>query len=66
MMENNLKSDQNSTTILSINVTDAEAEIFELLKNVIKFYNLNIEIRIVGGWVRDKLLRQFEERKSDQ
>ena len=40
-----------------INLTQKETQIFDLFKDIIKEKNLkNIELRIVGGWVRDHLL----------
>lgn len=40
-----------------INLTQKETQIFELFKEIIKEKNLgNIELRVVGGWVRDHLL----------
>ena len=40
-----------------INLSQKEAQIFDLFKEIIKENNLeNIELRLVGGWVRDHLL----------
>ena len=40
-----------------INLSPKEAQIFNLFKEIIKEKNLeNIELRVVGGWVRDHLL----------
>ena len=40
-----------------INLTQKETQIFKLFKEIIKEKNLgNIELRVVGGWVRDHLL----------
>jgi len=40
-----------------INLTQKETQIFDLFKDIIKEKNLkNIELRVVGGWVRDHLL----------
>lgn len=39
-----------------INLTSQEREIFNILINAKKEFNLNIEYRVAGGWVRDKLL----------
>ena len=41
-----------------INLSDKEIQIFEILKEIIKENNLkNIELYVVGGWVRDHLIR---------
>lgn len=40
----------------SIAVSDEERRIFEYLVDVVKASNLNSELRVAGGWVRDKLL----------
>ena len=40
-----------------INLSQKETQIFDLFKEIIKENNLeNIELRVVGGWVRDHLL----------
>ena len=40
-----------------INLSLKEAQIFDLFKEIIKENHLeNIELRVVGGWVRDHLL----------
>ncbi len=39
-----------------LSLTPKEKNIFEFLRQVKKNYNLNIQMRVVGGWVRDKLL----------
>ena len=40
-----------------INLSPKETKIFDLFKEIIKENNLeNIELRVVGGWVRDHLL----------
>ncbi|KAM7477787.1 hypothetical protein LguiA_026048 [Lonicera macranthoides] len=41
-----------------IGLTDEESHIFELLLQVVGHFNLQTQIRVVGGWVRDKLLGQ--------
>jgi hypothetical protein len=40
----------------AIVITEAEMEVFMLVKNVSKHFSLNTTIRVAGGWVRDKLL----------
>ncbi|XP_073023389.1 tRNA nucleotidyltransferase cca2-like isoform X1 [Primulina eburnea] len=37
-------------------LTDKENQIFDLLLQVSVHFNLNTELRVAGGWVRDKLL----------
>ncbi|XP_073142305.1 tRNA nucleotidyltransferase cca2-like isoform X1 [Henckelia pumila] len=37
-------------------LTDKENQIFDLLLQVCRHFNLNTELRVAGGWVRDKLL----------
>jgi len=39
-----------------IPLTPKEKNIFEFLKQVKKDYGLNIQMRVAGGWIRDKLL----------
>ncbi|KAM7477784.1 hypothetical protein LguiA_025997 [Lonicera macranthoides] len=39
-----------------INLTDEESHIFELLLQVVGHFNLQTQIRVVGGWDRDKIL----------
>ena len=40
-----------------INLSEKEIKIFDIIKETIKINNLqNIELRVVGGWVRDHLL----------
>ena len=34
-----------------------EHEIFELLLSIVAEKHLDVTLRVVGGWVRDKLLR---------
>ncbi|KAM7477818.1 hypothetical protein LguiA_026031 [Lonicera macranthoides] len=41
-----------------INLTEKESQIFELLLQVVGCFSLQTQIRVVGGWVRDKLLGQ--------
>ncbi|KAM7477821.1 hypothetical protein LguiA_026034 [Lonicera macranthoides] len=38
-----------------IDLTDEESHIFELLLQVVGHFNLQTQIRVVGGWVRDKI-----------
>jgi len=39
-----------------LSLTSKEKNIFEFLQQVKKDHNLNIQMRVAGGWVRDKLL----------
>ncbi len=39
----------------TIAVSDEERKIFEYLADVVKASNLNSELRVAGGWVRDKV-----------
>ncbi|KAK2659291.1 hypothetical protein Ddye_005824 [Dipteronia dyeriana] len=39
-----------------IDLTDTEKKIFDTLLNTLRHFNLNTELRVAGGWVRDKLL----------
>ncbi|GKB48219.1 putative CCA tRNA nucleotidyltransferase 2 isoform X1 [Tanacetum coccineum] len=40
----------------NINLTDKERRIFDLLLQVVYHCNLQTQLRVAGGWVRDKLL----------
>ncbi|XP_071708414.1 tRNA nucleotidyltransferase cca2-like [Rutidosis leptorrhynchoides] len=40
----------------SVNITDKERKIFDLLLQVVKHFKLETQLRVAGGWVRDKLL----------
>ncbi|KAL6525238.1 hypothetical protein OROMI_030831 [Orobanche minor] len=39
-----------------IDLTDKEKQIFDRLLQVLRHFNLQNELRVAGGWVRDKLL----------
>ncbi|XP_026413940.1 CCA tRNA nucleotidyltransferase, mitochondrial-like [Papaver somniferum] len=39
-----------------LELTDKEKQIFDRLLRVVDHYNLQTQIRVAGGWVRDKLL----------
>ncbi|KAI3839319.1 hypothetical protein MKX03_031029 [Papaver bracteatum] len=39
-----------------IEITDKEKQIFDKLTQVVHHYNLQTQLRVAGGWVRDKLL----------
>ncbi|KAM7491499.1 hypothetical protein LguiA_034420 [Lonicera macranthoides] len=47
-----------ATVELKENITDKERQIFEFLLQVIRHFSLQTQIRVAGGWVRDKLLGQ--------
>ncbi|XP_057490645.1 tRNA nucleotidyltransferase cca2 isoform X3 [Actinidia eriantha] len=40
----------------NIDLTDKERQIFERLLQVVRHYTLQTQLRVAGGWVRDKLL----------
>lgn len=40
----------------TIDLNDKEKQIFDRLHKVIAHFNLETKLRVVGGWVRDKLL----------
>ncbi|GIX65107.1 tRNA nucleotidyltransferase [Babesia caballi] len=42
---------------VEIVITKEESELFNLLRECLIFSGLKIELRVAGGWVRDKLLR---------
>ncbi|KAM7481311.1 hypothetical protein LguiB_005894 [Lonicera macranthoides] len=44
-----------------IDLTDQESQIFELLLQVVGCFSLQTQIRVVGGWVRDKRFGTAEE-----
>ncbi|XP_034896978.1 tRNA nucleotidyltransferase cca2 isoform X1 [Populus alba] len=39
-----------------IELNEVEKQIFDRLVNTLRHFNLNTELRVAGGWVRDKLL----------
>ncbi|UKJ88775.2 tRNA nucleotidyltransferase [Theileria orientalis] len=41
---------------MSLTITGSEKKLFDLLTECVKFYELDMDLRVVGGWVRDKLL----------
>nr|CAB3472837.1 unnamed protein product [Digitaria exilis] len=40
----------------SVNLTEKEERIFRLLLDVVCHFDLGTQLRVAGGWVRDKLL----------
>ena len=49
-------SSSNSSSSVEIDLTIQEQQIIYILQETIKKYNLSTQLRIAGGWVRDKLL----------
>lgn len=41
---------------INISLTDKEQQIFDILLDAIKHFNLGSTIRVAGGWVRDKVM----------
>ncbi|XWS23374.1 hypothetical protein CRYUN_Cryun28dG0008200 [Craigia yunnanensis] len=41
---------------VKIELTETEKKIFDRLLNTLRHFNLQTELRVAGGWVRDKLL----------
>ncbi|XP_011624323.2 putative CCA tRNA nucleotidyltransferase 2 isoform X2 [Amborella trichopoda] len=39
-----------------VELSEKERKIFDVLLNVVKHFNLQTQLRVAGGWVRDKLL----------
>lgn len=48
----------------TIDVSNEEEEIFELLLNVLQHSNLDTQLRVAGGWVRDKVPSPFNSSSS--
>ncbi|KAK1442453.1 tRNA-nucleotidyltransferase [Babesia gibsoni] len=42
---------------VSIEITHSEKKLFDILKGCVAFHALDIDLRVAGGWVRDKLLK---------
>ena len=42
-----------------IDLTEKESLIFNRLKEVLQHFNLNTQLRVAGGWVRDKVLLPY-------
>ena len=40
----------------TVTISGREQQIFETLDKVVKDFNLNTEVRVAGGWVRNKLM----------
>ncbi|GFE55904.1 tRNA nucleotidyltransferase [Babesia ovis] len=49
-------TDRQGHSSVTIRVTEQEKNLFDLLKECVVFSGLNIDLRVAGGWVRDKLL----------
>lgn len=41
---------------IEIKLTNEEKQLFDFLLNFIKEENINVVLRVAGGWVRDKLM----------
>lgn len=48
-----------------IKISHQETLIFDIIKNTIINYKLNVIPRVVGGWVRDKLLEINTNKDND-
>ena len=46
----------NNKIDLNITLTEEEIKIFDFIQSTIEKYKLKVEVRIAGGWVRDKVL----------
>ena len=46
----------NNKIELNITLTEEEIKIFDFIQSTIEKHNLKIEVRVAGGWVRDKVL----------
>uniref|UniRef100_A0A7S1JB15 Poly A polymerase head domain-containing protein n=1 Tax=Eutreptiella gymnastica TaxID=73025 RepID=A0A7S1JB15_9EUGL len=46
------------STTLPRPLTDEEEELFNFFLWINEYYNLNAELRVAGGWVRDKMLQR--------
>lgn len=42
-----------------IDLTEKEREIFDRLLGTLRFCNLDTQLRVAGGWVRDKVLFRY-------
>ena len=47
------------TNMPQISLTELEAKLFETLTQILKENNLKTILRVSGGWVRDKVRKQF-------
>lgn len=45
---------------IKIELDDQERKIFDLLKKTKEYYNLPVQLRVVGGWTRDAVLKQIK------
>ncbi|EKE42859.1 hypothetical protein ENUP19_0125G0009 [Entamoeba nuttalli] len=43
---------------IPIDLTQQEIDIFKVLNNTKQYFNLSCTVRVVGGWVRDKILKK--------
>lgn len=42
-----------------IDLTEKEKQIFDRLLEVLRYFNLKTQLRVAGGWVRDKVYTSF-------
>lgn len=45
---------QNPDKQVKIQLTEKEAELFSILRQIVQDYNSGTTVRVAGGWVRDK------------
>ena len=41
-----------------ISLTEKENQIFDFLMGAVKHFELDVQMRVAGGWVRDKVMYQ--------
>ncbi|KAM9972634.1 hypothetical protein ACTFIR_012001 [Dictyostelium discoideum] len=64
---NKLFYSNNSIQTKNIQISPEENKLFDFLKNILIFNNRNdIELRVAGGWVRDKLLDNQKQQQQQQ
>lgn len=54
--------EQSADDKIKIQLDADEKRLFDLLKEVKAYYKLPVELRVVGGWVRDKTLEQIRKK----
>lgn len=61
----NMNSDTTTIPLFSeehtLSLSGKEEKLFQLLQDVCTHFNLNSQIRVAGGWVRDKLLGKLSD-----
>lgn len=50
-----------SSLTTQIQLNDREFKLFDDIAKMLQFYNLQTTVRVVGGWVRDKLLNRLSD-----